>query len=169
MTLRTSDQDFVNAKGYLERLPEKLVVEGYRRWMSGYETGDIQCWEMAWNLYAGSLGACQARALVAELSCWIRTIRAVSTRTMNHFPYGCGKLCRDECMALSMVAGVQHKDRAAMEAAATHLIGCHRIHDALEASCSFGMALDAIGQHLIRVPKPVVQDIALRPERQHFH
>ncbi|WP_321344413.1 hypothetical protein [Breoghania sp.] len=169
MTLQVSDGAALHARGYLDRLPEKLVVEGYRRWMSGYDTGDIQCWEMAWNLYAGSLGACQARALVAELSCWIRVIRAASTRTMSHFPYGCGKLCRDECMALSMVAGVQHRDRAAMEAAATHLIGCRRIHEAVEASSSFGRALDAIGQHLIPVPKPVVQDIALRPERQHFH
>lgn len=155
--------------GYLDRLPERLVVEGFRRWMAGYDTGDIQCWEMAWNLYAKALGPKQARSAMAELSCWVRAIRASSSRSMCLFPYGCGKLCRDECMAVSMLAGVQHRDDSALEIAAAQLIGCEHIDETVDAARSFGELLDSIGQHLIPVPKPVIEDIALRPARQHFH
>ena len=155
--------------GYLDRLPERLVVEGFRRWMAGYETGDIQCWELAWNLYAKALGPKQARSAMAELSCWVRAIRASSARSMCLFPYGCGKLCRDECMAVSMVACVQHRDNDALEAAATQLIGCERIEETVDTARSFGEMLDSIGQHLIAVPRPVIEDIAMRPGREHFH
>lgn len=155
--------------GYLDRLPERLVVEGFRRWMAGYDTGDIQCWELAWNLYAKALGPKQARSAMGELSYWVRVIRANSARPMCLFPYGCSKLCRDECMAVSMVAGVQHRDQCALEAAAVQLIGNERIDETVDAARSFGEMLDSIGQHLIAVPRPVIEDIALRPPRQRFH
>ena len=40
---------------------EHLVVEGLRRWIAGYQTGSIACWELAWNLYAAKLGVARAR------------------------------------------------------------------------------------------------------------
>lgn len=155
--------------GYLDRLPERLVLEGFRRWMAGYDTGDIQCWELAWNLYAKTLGPRPARAAMAELSCWVREIRATTARPVCLFPYGCGRMCRDECMAMSMVASVQHNDEAALKSAAFQLLGGQRIGPAIEAARSFGAVLESLGQHLIAVPRPVIEDIALRPPRDKFH
>lgn len=155
--------------GYLDRLPERLVVEGFRRWMAGYDTGDIQCWELAWNLYAKALGPKQARGAMGELSGWVRCIRSCSARPMCLFPYGCGKLCRDECMAVSMLAGAQHRDEAALQAAAFQLVGTHRADDAIESARSFADMLGSFGQHLLAVPKPVIDDIAQRPPRDQFH
>lgn len=155
--------------GYLDRLPERLVVEGFRRWMAGYDTGDIQCWEMAWNLYAKALGPKEARLAITELSCWVRAIRGGTTRRMCVFPYGCKKLCRDECMAVSMLAGVQHGDECALKAAAFQLVGEAGIDETIEAARTFGSMLGSIGQHLLAVPSPVVEDIAQRPPREQFH
>ena len=36
--------------------PERLVGLGFRYWLNGFRTGDIGCWEKAWDAYAGSLG-----------------------------------------------------------------------------------------------------------------
>lgn len=155
--------------GYLDRVPERLVVEGFRRWMAGYDTGDIQCWELAWNLYAKTLGPREARLAIAELSCWVRTIRCGANRAVCIFPYGCKKLCRDECMAVSMLAGAQHRDDCALKAAAFELVGEAGISETIEAARAFGSLLESIGQHLLAVPRPVIDDIALRPPRDQFH
>ncbi len=155
--------------GYLDRLPERLVIEGFRRWMAGYDTGDIQCWELAWNFYARELGPKEARLAISELSCWVRAIRTGANRSVCLFPYGCKRLCRDECMAVSMLAGVQHGDESALKAAASELVGEGGVSEAIEAARTFGCALGRIGQHLLAVPRPVIDDIALRPPRDQFH
>ncbi|AXS42125.1 hypothetical protein [Breoghania sp. L-A4] len=155
--------------GYLDRVPERLVVEGFRRWMAGYDTGDIQCWELAWNLYAKALGPKEARMAISELSCWVRAIRSAGNRSVCLFPYGCKRLCRDECMAVSMLAGVQHGDEHALKAAAFELVGEAGILETIEAARTFGSVLDSIGQHLLAVPRPVIDDIAQRPPREQFH
>src|SRR3712207_1074375 len=46
---------------YLDRLPERLVVDGFRLWSAGYRTGDLGHWSRAWDLYAGELGADDGR------------------------------------------------------------------------------------------------------------
>ena len=42
---------------YLNRKGERLVVQGFRHWLSGYEFGDVACWEQAWSLFTAELGA----------------------------------------------------------------------------------------------------------------
>ena len=42
---------------YLDRKGERLVVQGFRHWLSGYEFGDVACWEQAWSLFTDELGA----------------------------------------------------------------------------------------------------------------
>src|SRR5690349_3609980 len=50
MIMRISQLNGANSAGYFDRLPEKLVLEGYRRWPAGFETGSIIPWEMTWGL-----------------------------------------------------------------------------------------------------------------------
>jgi hypothetical protein len=52
---------------YLDRRGERLVVQGFRHWLSGYEFGDTACWEQAWSLFTDELGAVNAGALVSHL------------------------------------------------------------------------------------------------------
>jgi hypothetical protein len=55
---------------------ERLVGIGFRCWLSGYQTDDINCWETGWNLFARELGTDCAKAAVTELSCWVRAVHS---------------------------------------------------------------------------------------------
>ena len=60
---------------YFERPPERLVLEGYRRWLAGYDSGSVTPWEMTQALYEELLGAAEGRRVLAELSHFVRTLR----------------------------------------------------------------------------------------------
>ncbi len=59
---------------YFERPPERLVLEGYRRWLAGYDSGSVAPWEMTQALYEELLGAAEGRRVLAELSHFVRTL-----------------------------------------------------------------------------------------------
>jgi hypothetical protein len=107
----------------LDRKPERLVVTGLRCCMAGYAYGDIACWETAWQSYCSELGTADARRLMGELQFWVRTLRSESVRAIDVFPHGCGNVCRDECMALSLIAALQDHDEQTACLAALHLAG----------------------------------------------
>lgn len=130
------------------RTPERLVGIGFRCWMAGYQTGDIGCWEEAWNVYEATLGPAAARVAVSELGCWVRKIQRVSGRGIATFPAGCRSFCRDECVAISMVAASQHKVCPALRACAFALLGSAVIDDVMAETDSFALTLAALDQRL---------------------
>ncbi len=66
MNMRITELNGANSVGYYDRLPEKLVLEGYRRWTAGFETGSIIPWEMTWGLYSELLGPSEAKRAVGS-------------------------------------------------------------------------------------------------------
>ena len=102
---------------------EWLVGVGFRCWLAGYDTGDIACWETGWNAYARVLGAERAKRAVTELACWVRAVRTSASRKIEYYPFGCAGFCRDECMAISLIAASQHHRCPAMRACALALTG----------------------------------------------
>jgi hypothetical protein len=74
LTSRIADPDHHDGC-YFERPPEKLVLEGYRRWMAGFETGSVTPWEMTFSLYTEMLGPKEGRLALSELSHFVRTLR----------------------------------------------------------------------------------------------
>ncbi len=109
------------------------------------------------------LGTGDARRLMGELQYWVRCLRAESTRVLDVFPHGCGHVCRDECMALSLIAALQDNDLGTAILAARHLSG----HVEGEAPLSltvagqgYADALIGAGQKLMSVPASVVLSIA---------
>lgn len=147
----------------LDRPAERLVVVGFRSWMAGYEHGSIECWEVAWNAFAGDLGAVRARRAFGDLQYWIRTIRDATRRTIECFPHCCRCVCRDECMALSVVSALQMGDRTLARAAAVHLTEASHAHEIdlmLEAGAAFASALVEAERRLLPVTRAVVDTIA---------
>lgn len=147
----------------LDRKPERLVVTGLRCCMAGYAYGDIECWETAWRSYAMELGTDDARRLMGELQFWVRTLRAESARPLSVFPYGCAHVCRDECMALSLIAALQDHDQPAALLAARHLSGATAAAAPLAVAAagqSYAEALAAAGQKLASVPASVIHSLA---------
>lgn len=128
--------------------PEKLVGVGFRCWMAGYRTGNLDSWEFAWNLYASELGPTAAKTAVGELGSWVRKINDCAGRTIAIMPTDCPGFCRDECVAISMIAASQHKVCPAMRACAFALIGCSQIESIMTETDRFALTLAALDQRL---------------------
>jgi len=147
----------------LDLCPERLVVVGFRSWMAGYEHGSIDCWEVAWNLYAGELEPHHARRAFGDLQYWVRAVRASTERPIGCFPHCCRRVCRDECMALSVVSALQHGATDVARTAAHYLTGS-RSSDAVSAvtaaAADFSSSLLDAGQQLTEVTPTVVETIA---------
>jgi hypothetical protein len=131
--------------------------------MAGYNFGDIDRWETAWRSYCMELGTSDARILMGELQYWVRCLRAESMRPLDVFPHGCGHVCRDECMALSVIAALQDNDLSTALLAARHLSGNIEGKAPLSLTVSgqgYADALIGAGQKLMSVPASVVLSIA---------
>lgn len=121
--------------------PARLVGVGFRCWLAGYQTGDIACWEVAWNSFAVALGPARAKRAVTDLSCWVRAINSAAQRPIEVFPAGCATFCRDECMAVSMVAAGQNSVCPAMRACAYALLETSDVEQVVDSARAFGDAL----------------------------
>jgi hypothetical protein len=144
--------------------PEGLVGLGFRYWVSGYQTGDIDRWEKAWRLYDTALGPKAAKTAVAELSAWVRAVSAAARRDIKVVSdEGCG-LCRDECLAVSMIAACQHNTCPAMRACAFALIDSSLIDEVVHHAESFAVTLRGLDKVL--PPAFIVNAAALSADPQ---
>jgi len=105
--------------------PERLVGFGFRCWLAGYQTSDIGCWEVAWHEFSKSVGARAAKPLMTELAWWVRAIQDGAGRKIEIYPAPCRRFCRDECLAISMVAASQHSACPAFRSCAVALLSQH--------------------------------------------
>ena len=117
--------------------PERLVGLGFRYWLDGYRTGDIAMWEKAWCTYASVMGASAAKGAVTRLSCWVRAINNHTRRDLKTSAIDCGQFCRDECVAIAMIAACQHQVCPAMRACAFALLGCSMIDEVVHVAEGF--------------------------------
>jgi len=128
--------------------PERLVGVGFRLWLNGLKTGDIRYWEQAWCTYSSCMGAAVAKNAVSELASWVRLIKCHSQRELQTAAPGCDSFCRDECVAISMIAACQHNACPAMRACAFTLLGCSVIDEVVEVAENFAHTLQGADQVL---------------------
>lgn len=141
---------------------ERLVGLGFRYWVLGYQSGDIKCWENAWRIYTGALGPAPARAAVSELSAWVRAVGAATHRQIEVCSADCQSFCRDECLAVSMIAACQHNTCPAMKACAFALIESSLIDEVVHHASSFAITMRGLDQVL--APGLIVNAAALAVE-----
>jgi hypothetical protein len=127
---------------------ERLVALGFRYWMIGLSTGDIGAWERAWCLYSGLFGAAGARHSVGCLSEWVSAVGASTCREVEVFPERCRSFCRDECLAVSLIAACQHQTVDAARASAFALVETSSIGQVIERAQAFAGALDMLEHRL---------------------
>lgn len=121
--------------------PERLVGIGFRGWLAGYEHRDITAWEVVWNAYAGALGTQCAKRAVGELSTWVGQVHRSSCRRIETYPSGCSCFCRDECIAISIIAACQHDNCPALRACAFALLESPDVDPMLEHAMAFAQLL----------------------------
>ena len=102
---------------------DRLIGIGLRSWLSGADTGDISCWQKGWERYAEALGAERAKTVFMELGCLARLIQSNSGRKIEFESFDCPDFCRDECLAVAMIAASQHDQCPALESCARALSG----------------------------------------------
>lgn len=152
MNMRISQLNGANSAGYFERLPEKLVLEGYRRWTAGFETGSIIPWEMTWGLYSDLLGPSGAKRAVGELSHFIRVLRHCASCPLRAFPFDSHHVCREECLTLGLISGIQNQDALLMDTCLGAIACQRRCDDVAEAARNFAGTLADFGQTLLPIP-----------------
>ncbi len=127
---------------------EYLVVEGLRRWLAGYATGSIECWELAWRLYAERLGQHRAGPAVSALSCFARTLNAHSRDDLRLFPYECPRFCKHECLSLALLGAWQIGERDTAAHYAEALVTQAGLPEALETGADFAQTLISLNLQL---------------------
>ena len=137
--------------------PERLVGLGFRYWLQGYKTGDISRWEKVWCTYSSALGPEDAKDAVCRLSGWVRAIDTHAHRALQTSAGDCPAFCRDECMAISMIAACQHDACPAMRACAFALLGCSMIDEVVTVAEDFAATMRKADQvlspdHAARLP-----------------
>ena len=143
---------------YLDRKGERLVVQGFRHWLSGYEFGDTACWEQAWSLFTDELGAVNAGVLVSHLHYWVRTIREKAAEPVRCLTCQCRYLCREECLCVGMIAALQYGDEASAALCAGALVG-GKADEVIATARQFASLLVENGARLLEVPPHVIVSI----------
>lgn len=168
MNMRISELTGSNTT-YFDRVPEKLVLEGYRRWTAGFETGSVIPWEMTWTLYTDILGVEGGKKLVAELSQFIRVLRHCAICPLRAFPFDSRHVCREECLTLGLVSGLQNEDGVMTKACLEAMACKSRCDDVAGAARSFADALAEFGQTLLPIPVSTIDGVINRVMRTTFH
>jgi len=143
---------------YLNRKGERLVVQGFRHWLSGYEFGDVACWEQAWSLFTDELGAANAGVLVSHLHYWVKAIREKAAEPVRCLTCQCRYLCREECLCVGMIAALQHGDEASAALCAGTLVG-GKADEVIATARQFASLLIENGARLLKVPPHVIISI----------
>lgn len=128
--------------------PERLVAFGFRCWLGGCRTGDIESWLRAWCAFADVVGPVSAQPLVMGLGSWVRAVQTTTTRDIEVEQADCAGFCRDECLAVAMVAACQHRTCPALKACAFALLGTSHLDVAIESAERFALRLEQADQIL---------------------
>jgi hypothetical protein len=152
-----------------DRLPERLVLEGFRRWIAGYASGDLRHWEAAWNLHANALGPRDARVVIERLAHFVRSVRDWSICPIHCLPCGLRHVCSHECFALAMVAASQNNDTDCLAVAMRHLLDPEGHEEAMLPALAYAEAMKESDLLLTPVPRRVIDEIAGRSARERLH
>jgi len=149
------------ASKYFANIPETLVLEGYRYWAIGIAMKNPHFWNKAWNLFATKLAKDNASRCMDALVVFIRTLGLCASCPLKALQPACEGLCRDECLVLGLISGLQHGDDAAVRFCLTTLTCKTRCDEVAFAAGELAFALKAAGSVLMPIPADTLTTIAL--------
>jgi len=120
---------------------EILLLVALRCWLSGYETGDVACWELAWQGVSRSVQLADAKRIVAELAQFTRVFRKTLTCRFVHLPYCCARVTADERLVIQFIACAQLGELTRAVELARKLSANDDHVDLVNAACDFGAVL----------------------------
>ena len=139
----------------------QMVGRSFRFAMHARRERSAVSWSYAWQEIAGVTGADGADALIGSLGIFVQSVDTAAARRIEVLPKGCPGLCRDECLAVSVIAAAQLGACPALKACMYALIENGHVEPCIRAADAFGAALCHAGQWL---PSEVVcNPLALMP------
>ena len=148
-----------HGNGLFEHRPERLVINGYRCAMAGYEHGDPTCWDQLWNDLLGECGLETTCDISGALQHYVRTLRAHCPRGLQFFPRSCNRACADECLVLSLLSACQNSDAPSRRYCLNALSPGEDGADISAAAELFSGKLKLHGLQLMPVPENVIAAI----------
>jgi hypothetical protein len=139
----------------------QMVGRSFRCGMLARREASGLSWSYAWQELAGVAGPASADDLVTALGHFVESVDRAAIRRIEVLPKGCPGLCRDECLAVSIVAAAQYGACPALKACVYALIQCGNVDGCIAAAGNFSTALQEAGQSL--PPDVVCNALALMP------
>jgi hypothetical protein len=118
----------------------------FRHWLTGFRTGELAHWERAFSLAEKTLGLTAARDVCCDFSQWVRLLSEHARRDLHVLEPTNRCFCRDECIAMALVAAHQHKACPALQACAMTLLSCDPRDELNTMTGAFAEKLVAAGQ-----------------------
>jgi hypothetical protein len=139
--------------------PETAVGRSFRCGMHAVRSGERAHWARAWQELASTGRGVAVDGLQVRLAVFVETIEATAVRRIDILPAGCPGLCRDECLAVSIIAASQLGACPALRACAFALLETPHMDGPLRAATEFAKELRDAGYHLS--PQSVCNSAAL--------
>lgn len=127
---------------------EVLALSITRAIASGYITGDVACWDLAYTGAERVLGPEKGAHLVGCLISLMRAIRAERAADWSFMPATCCRVTAHEEALIRLIALARHGDRHAVTLGAARLTGVAVAPRTAAAVCLAAMALDGVAASL---------------------
>lgn len=139
----------------------QMVGRSFRCGMLARRGNPAIAWSYAWQEIAGVTGAGHVDQIFIALGAFVDSVEAAAARRIEVLPKGCPGLCRDECLAVSIIAASQLGACPALKACVFALIDSGNVEPCIQSAGLFSAALSEAGQTL--PPDVVCNALALMP------
>jgi hypothetical protein len=118
-----------------------FLLVAFRCWLAGYETGDVACWELAWQSVSRTVPLADAKRIVAELAQFTRVFRKTLACRFVYLPYCCARVSTDEHLAVRFIACAQLGEMTRAVELARKLSANDNHIELVNAACDLGAVL----------------------------
>lgn len=157
MSVQGGDRS-MDAKAYLSRAPERLVLEGYRGWTWHVASRSPEPWDAVRGLYRAELAE-HADGVLEALGDFARTLGLCADCPLRMRCSGSHAMCRDEVMVLALVAAVQHGDHRAVESCLECVCRPPLEERVAGAAGLYALLLRSLDRVLLPIPLQVIEQI----------
>ncbi|MEO0328248.1 MAG: hypothetical protein AAF217_06565 [Pseudomonadota bacterium] len=142
-----------------ERVAEKLILEGYRRWCAWIVTRDDFHWEVTKRHFVSALGnrdGSYALGLFAEFA---TRLKLSTQRSLFSRPCNCESLCFQEVLLLGLLSGIQHDDGTAVALCLDGITGNSNHDELYPASEALAQFLYASEKEFFPIPANTIKSV----------
>ena len=118
-----------------------FLLLAFRCWLAGYETGDVACWELAWQRVSRTVPLADAKRIVAEVAQFTRVFRKTLACRFVYLPYCCARVTTDEHLAVRFIACAQVGEMSRAAELAGKLSANDNPIELVNAACDLGAVL----------------------------